>query len=80
MIDDTEFVALWQRVDGELRSIIETAPLSPDCACEATEYLDHNEFALAWEMLAACLRDAEPAIRERMRAVELMLYPPDLGW
>jgi hypothetical protein len=71
---------LWERLDRDMRALIAGARLSTDCACEAGQYLDHNEFALAWETLDACLRDADPATRERLREIELLLYPPDLGW
>jgi hypothetical protein len=71
---------LWERLDRDMRALIADTRLSPDCACEAGQYLDHSEFALAWETLDACLRDADPATRARVREIELLLYPPDLGW
>jgi hypothetical protein len=63
-----------------MRSIIEDARMSEDCACESTEYLDHDDYVLAWETLNACLRDADQPIRDRLRAVEELIYPPDLSW
>jgi len=54
--------------------------MSEDCACETTEYLNHDDYVLAWETLNACLRDADQPIRDRLRAVEELIYPPDLSW
>jgi hypothetical protein len=75
-----EQLDLWVQLDEEMRSLIANVRLSEDCVCETNEYLQHNDFALAWETLNACLRDADPPIRDRLRAIELLLYPPDLGW
>jgi hypothetical protein len=73
-------IELWVRLDEELRSVLADARLSEDCACETNEYLHHNDYVLAWETLNACLRDADQPIRDRLRAIEALMYPPDLGW
>jgi hypothetical protein len=52
--------------------------LSEDCVCETNEYLDHSEFGLAWATLDACLRDADPEVPARLRALEELIYPVDL--
>ena len=75
-----EMIQLWEHLDQEMRSLIADAPLSEDCACETNEYLNHNEFGLAWDTLSACLREADDPILDRLRAIEQLMYPPDLGW
>ena len=75
-----EMLLLWGQLDQQMRALIADAPLSEDCACEATEYLNHQEFGLAWDMLSACLRDSDEQTRARLSAIEQLLYPPDLGW
>ena len=75
-----EMLQLWGLLDREMRSLIADAPLSEDCACETIEYLDRNEFGLAWDTLSACLRDSDDPIRERLHAIEQLMYPPDLWW
>lgn len=75
-----EMIQLWDHLEQEMRSLIADAPLSEDCACETNEYLNHNEFGLAWDTLSACLRDSDEPIRARLHAIEQLMYPPDLGW
>ena len=75
-----EMLLLWGQLDQQMRALIADAPLSEDCACETTEYLNRNEFGLAWDTLSACLRDSDDPILERLRAIELLMYPPDFGW
>jgi hypothetical protein len=75
-----EMIQLWQLLDQKMRALIADAPLSEDCACETTEYLNSNELGLAFDTLSACLRYADEPIRARLGAIEQLLYPPDLGW
>ena len=77
MVDQT-VLELWGRLDRDLRSLVADARLSEDCVCETNEYLDHSEFGLAWQTLDACLRDADPEVRARLRALEELIYPVDL--
>jgi hypothetical protein len=80
LVATEEIVQIRGRLDREMRALVADAPLSEDCACETTEYLNHQEFALAWDVLSACLRDSDDSIRARLRAIEELMYPPELGW
>ena len=70
-------IELWVRLDEEMRAVISEARMSEDCACETNEYLHQNDFVLAFETLSACLRDDDEPIRDHLRAIEEMMYPPD---
>lgn len=58
----------WALTEADLRWVLGHQTLPTDVVETASEYLDHNELGLAWDVINSELPAPSPAVHERMEA------------
>jgi hypothetical protein len=75
-----EMIASWAATEADLRWVLAHSRVPADAARWVTEYLDHNELGLAYEVLVDNLQGPSPELQERLRsaATRMGLPPGDI--
>ncbi|MDG3440456.1 MafI family immunity protein [Nitrospirillum amazonense] len=80
----TDFLALWEILEEHLGSLVMSIAGLPDIKRESMrDYIDHNEFGIAFEELIETISDMELLLNQEQRQemahlASLMALPPSV--